>query len=70
MDIEHILQDLKEEFTYGDIAERNKISLSQIYAITSCSEGLSLGKIQARLGNITGNMRSAEIKFIMSQEKG
>ncbi len=65
MNIQGILNDWKDGLTHGGIKDKYNITDEQEFAITLCSDRLSISEIVDRLANLKPGMKGVEIKAIM-----
>lgn len=66
MNIQQILDDWNSSFTHGEIKARHGITNEQEFAITLCSDGLSISEIENRLIHLRLGMKGDEIEATMN----
>lgn len=68
MNIQGILHDWKNGLTHGEIKAKYDLLHVEEYAITMCSEGLSISQIEERLTRLRSGDKAAQIKALMQSE--
>ncbi len=69
MNIQGILTDWVNKSTHGEIKANHNVSEEHEFAITLCSDGLSIGEIENRLSNVKTGMTGKQIMNVMKQAK-
>ena len=64
--IQAIRQDWQDGLSPVAIMNKHSISREQEYAITECTDGLTVAQVAARIGFVRASMTSTEIKSTMA----